>query len=110
MTQPDPFDLEMAFEAARAAPAPLPDDLAARIVADAIAHQPRKPLLARILGAIGGPAGLGGLVTATVAGFWLGVAPPTEVFDPLVLVGAFETETGDDYADLIGFEWDSDEG
>ena len=110
MTQRDPFDLEAAFDAARAAPAPLPDGLAARIVADAIAHQPRKPLPARILAALGGPAGVGGLVTATVAGFWLGVAPPADGFDPLILVGAVELEASDDFTDLTGFGWDSDEG
>lgn len=110
MTQPDPFDLEGAFEAARAAPARMPAALADRIVADARALQPRKPIWSRILAAVGGPAGVGGLVTATVVGFWFGVAPPAEGIDPLVLVGAVELETTDEFADLIDFGWYIEEG
>ncbi|MEP1765222.1 MAG: hypothetical protein ABJJ53_01000 [Sulfitobacter sp.] len=110
MTQHDPFDLEAAFDAARAAPAPMPAALSARIVADALAHQPRKPLWTRMLAAIGGPAGLGGLMTATVAGFWLGVAPPVDGVDPLALIGAVELDTSAEFTDLVGLGWYSDEG
>ncbi|WP_299411853.1 hypothetical protein [uncultured Sulfitobacter sp.] len=110
MTQRDPFDLEAAFDAARAAPAPLPDDLAARILADAQAHQPRKPIWQRIIAAVGGPAGVGGLVTATAAGFWFGIAPPAEGFDPLVLVGAVEQDIDADLTLMSDFGWGNDEG
>jgi len=110
MTQHDPFDLEAAFDAARAAPARMPDALSARIVADALAHQPKKPLLTRLLAAIGGPAGLGGLVTATVAGFWLGVAPPVDGIDPLTFISGVEMDAGDEYTDIVGLGWYSDEG
>jgi len=110
MTQHDPFDLEAAFDAARAAPARMPEALSVRIVADALAHQPPKPFLTRLLAAIGGPAGLGGLVTATVAGFWFGIAPPLDGIDPLALIGAVELDASYEYTDLVGLGWDSDEG
>jgi hypothetical protein len=116
MTQPDRFDLETLFAAARAAPPQMPDALAARIVADARTHLPRRPLWRRMVEAVGGPAGLGGLVTATVAGFWLGVAPPAETVDPLVLFGAAETvaeveiSVFDWTADWTAFDFETDEG
>jgi len=110
MTQPDPFDLETAFEAARAAPARVPDALAARILADAAAFQPRRPLWLRFVVAVGGPAGVGGLVTATVAGFWFGLARPVEGYDPLVLVTASEVQTSNAYNEVLGFGWYGEEG
>lgn len=110
MRQHDGFDLESAFEAARAAPAQMPQALAARIIADAERLQPSKPLWHRLMNAVGGPAGVGGLVTATVAGFWFGVSPPADVVDPLVLVGAVDLTVDEDVADLMSFGWYSDEG
>ena len=110
MTQCDDFDLEAAFDAARAAPPQMPDALMARIVADAEGYQPQVPLWRRLMAAVGGPAGLGGLVTATVVGFWLGVSPPQDTVDPLVLIGAVELAADEDIADLLGFGWYSDEG
>jgi hypothetical protein len=110
MTQHDPFDLETAFSAARAAPARMPDALSARIVADALAHQPRRPMWTSVLAANGGPAGRGGLVTATVAGCWFGIAPPLDGIDPLALIGAVELDASYEYTDLVGLGWDSDEG
>ncbi|MEH6646320.1 hypothetical protein [Sulfitobacter sp.] len=110
MKQSDSFDLEAVFEAARAAPPQMPTALLARIEADTQAQQRPAPIWRRLLDAIGGPAGLGGLVTATVAGFWLGVAPPADTLDLLVLIGATEQATDDDFADLSGFGWYSEEG
>lgn len=110
MTQRDNFDLEATFDAARAGPPQMPDGLLARIVADAEAVQPQVPLWRRLMAAVGGPAGLGGLVTATVAGFWLGVAPPHDNVDPLVLIGVIELAADDDMTDLLGFGWYSEEG
>ena len=114
MTQHDPFNLEAAFDVARATPAPMPEALTARIFADAVAHQPRKPIWVRLLNAIGGPAGMGGLVTATVAGFWFGVTPPADGYDPLLLVSAVEQQVDEDFTDLVGFGltdfgWSNDE-
>ena len=112
MTEPDHFDLEAAFQSARAAPPVMPDGLAARIVADAEAHLPRAPLWKRIMASVGGPAGLGGLVTATVVGFWIGVAPPDGVIDPLALIGgeASVDELDYDQTAFDGFGWDIEEG
>jgi hypothetical protein len=110
MTQPDGFDLETAFDAARVAPPRMPDALAARIIADGERLQPSTPLWQRLMAAVGGPAGLGGLVTATVAGFWFGVALPVEQVNPLVLLGAVELTADEDLTDLMGVGWFSDEG
>lgn len=112
MTQPDEFDLEAVFAAARAAPPQMPDGLAVRIVADAQAHLPTVPLWQRVMTSIGGPAGLGGLVTATVVGFWIGIAPPDAMIDPLLLIGgeSYAEDVEDGFADLSGFGWDSEEG
>lgn len=110
MTQRDDFDLEAAFDAARATPPEMPDTLMARIVADGEAYQPQLPLWRRLLAALGGPAGVGGLVTATVVGFWLGVSPPQESIDPLVLIGAVDLAADEDMTDLLGFGWYSEEG
>lgn len=110
MTQRDSFDLEAAFEAARADPPQMSAALLARIEADALEHQRPVPLWRRLLGALGGPAGVGGLVTATVMGFWVGFAPPADQLDPLVLIGAVEQVADDDFADMSGFGWYSDEG
>lgn len=110
MTQRDAFDLEAAFEAARAQPPQMSAQLAARIAQDAVAAQPAAPLWRRIVAAVGGPAGVGALVTATVAGFWLGVAPPAQTVDPLVLAGIGSLAVEEPWDDLIGTDWYGDEG
>jgi hypothetical protein len=112
MTQPDRFDLEALLDAARAAPPQMSDALVARMAADAQAHLPRPALWRRIVEAVGGPAGLGGLVTATVAGFWLGVAPPVDTVDPLALFGTVsDAEMTDITAlDWATFDFENDEG
>lgn len=71
--------------------APAPDDaLMARVLADATAVQdarhtrpaPVPPgLWARAMEAIGGWPALGSLTAATVAGLWVGIAPPAAVSD-----------------------------
>lgn len=115
MTQPDEFDLEAAFIAARAAPPQMSDALAARITRDAEAHLPKQSWWARVFSQAGGPVGLGGLVTATVAGFWFGIAPPSETLDPIMIFGTIELAADDaalddDMTDLFGFEWITEEG
>jgi len=111
----DDLALESLFDAARADPPQVPEALMARVIADAQTFQPN---IARTrwqgwqgwLRAIGGLPALGGLVTATCVGFWLGVAPPEGLPD---LAGqvlgqqdstALETATG-----LTGFGWDIEE-
>lgn len=114
----DDLALESLFDAARADPPRVPEVLMARVIADAQTFQPN---IARTkwqgwqgwqgwLRAIGGLPALGGLVTATCVGFWLGVAPPEGLPD---LAGqvlgqqdstALETATA-----LTGFGWDIEE-
>ncbi len=83
-------DLDGGFGALRAA-APIPSAaLLVRIEADAEAerlkrHDPRKsvrpapPLWSRLIAVLGGGPAFAGLVGATVAGVWLGVAQPAPV-------------------------------
>lgn len=110
MTQNNDQDLEAAFAAARAAPPQMPPGLMARISLDAAANQRSVPLWRRVMVALGGPVAMAGLVTATVAGFWLGVAPPQATVDPLVLIGAVDLEAEDEMADVLYAGWYSDEG
>ncbi len=109
MNERDAFDLETAFSRARAEPPMATDGLLARITADALALRRPVRRWRSLLAAIGGPAGAGGLVTATVAGFWLGFAPPDDAVDPLVLIGAMQL-ADDDTAGLLGLGWDNEEG
>jgi hypothetical protein len=87
MTEPDKDDIALdAFFAAARADDPEPgDDLMARILADAARVQPRPvtPVSAAsasgwrgILAAIGGWPAMGGMAVATMAGLWIGIAPP----------------------------------
>ncbi len=89
MTNPNDDMLDDLFATARAA-APAPsDDLMARVLADAAAVQPQPAtttaavpgLWSRMLDAIGGWPAVSGLAAATVAGIWVGVAPPSSVED-----------------------------
>lgn len=80
--------LEAFFEVGRAE-APEPgESLMARIMADAEAEAsarerprkaPRAGLLAGVLAAVGGWPALAGMVTAALAGIWLGFASPDEL-------------------------------
>lgn len=85
MTDPRDMDeagLDALFAAARGAAARPSDDFLARLVATAEAMQPAAPAPAPAprrggwLGFLGGWPALGGMAAATVAGFWIGVAPP----------------------------------
>lgn len=87
MTDPNDDMLDDIFAQARSV-APVPSDtLIARVLADAVppvptrTRQVRRGLLARLLEVIGGWPAMGGLATATVAGIWVGVAPPASVAD-----------------------------
>ena len=85
-------DLDDLFAAARSqGPQPSPA-LMSRILADAVAEQPRPPTparaaprprfsLAALVSALGGAAALAGLATAAVVGVWIGLAPPAAVDD-----------------------------
>ena len=89
MTRPTDDLLDDLFARARGGASAPDDDLVARVLADAEAVQstfagpaPRpaqRGLWARMLDALGGWPAVSGLAAATVAGFWIGVAPPTPV-------------------------------
>lgn len=89
MTNPNDDMLDDLFAQAREVSPKPNDDLMARVMADAAAVQPRpvavsvaRPgIAARILDAIGGWPAVSGLAMATVAGIWVGVAPPASVQD-----------------------------
>lgn len=110
MKHNDDHDLEAFFDAARAAQPQMPSGLMARIVADAAVHQRPAPLWRRAMAALGGPVAMGGLVTATVAGFWLGLVPPQDTVDPLVLIGVVDLAAEDEMTDVLYAGWYSDEG
>ena len=87
--------LDALFAEARETAQSAPDDLLARIKADADAEQqrsgskarqpePRKNAAARLLDALGGWAAISGLATAAVTGIWIGFANPSIV--PTLLV------------------------
>ena len=91
MTDPNDDFLDDLFATARRGD-PVPgDDLVTRILADSDAVQdswatPATPtvelgLWARMLDVIGGWPALGGLAAATIAGVWVGIAPPAGVTD-----------------------------
>ena len=108
-------ELETFFEAARAAPPAVPDALMAAVLADAGAVQaaPKNSGWGAWLANLGGLPGLGGLVTATCVGFWLGVAPPEVMPDLAGFVLGTEAVLEDGLASepgLDGFGWDLDEG
>ena len=81
-------ELDAWFAAARAAPPEPTSDLMARIAGDAFAEQDRRAeqalvpsrpgLVARWVSALR-RAEVAGLAAATVAGLWLGIAPPDSV-------------------------------
>lgn len=89
MTNPNDDKLDALFAQARTA-APEPSvDLMARVLADAEAVQPKSAVetapeggfWARFMDAIGGWPAASGLAAATVAGVWVGIAPPASVED-----------------------------
>lgn len=116
MTQDKSDDLllESLFEEARANPPTVSDALMARIVTEAQAVQPRPARrgIGQWIAAVGGLPGLGGLVTATCVGFWLGFAPPEAVPDLAGVILGSETyaELDDGEIEVFGFGWDVEEG
>lgn len=84
----DAVGLDALFAAARAAEPPVPPDLLARVMADAVAVQPvaaapqsaRRRIpgrwLAEVFTLLGGHGAIAGLGAAGLAGFWIGFADP----------------------------------
>lgn len=120
MTDDKKLDLEMYFEAGRAADTLPTADLLGRIMADAQAQMlsaqtvqtdvtpvARQSLLANLLTAIGGWPTLAGMATAAVVGVWIGFSQPAGV--DLVAEQIWGSEDAGYLVDLIpafsdGFE------
>lgn len=91
-------ELNALFDAARRRqPQPSPDWME-QVVADAAQvldvrrSSPAPSLWDQILTALGGRAGIGGLVAASAVGLWLGAAPPAAIGDPVgTALGGAET-------------------
>ena len=90
MTDREDQEIEALFEAVRRTRPEPPDDLLARILADAAAVAAEReapgPAPERVgwrdwLGALGGWPVVGGLVASTVAGLWIGAAQPSGLSD-----------------------------
>ncbi|WP_171178248.1 hypothetical protein [Ruegeria sp. HKCCD8929] len=114
-------DLDALFAAARQERDFLPEDLAARMLADAQAvqavraasetapEQAKRPGLWSQLGsALGGWRGIGGLATACAAGVWIGLAPPAFLPDPAELL--YPQSDTDLFADLSLSDLNAEEG
>jgi hypothetical protein len=92
----------------------------ARVLEDALAQQPMPSvappsLWQQITSIVGGWQGMGGLVAATCAGFWIGINPPEGL--PTQFDTFLNTETSVSFLDnenddgaLFGFGWDMEEG
>ncbi|MEJ6401287.1 hypothetical protein [Yoonia sp. 2307UL14-13] len=72
--------LDDIFAEARAVSPPVSGDLMGRVLADA-ARMQRSSVWWRINDLLGGWPVLGGLTAVTVAGLWLGIAPPAAFGD-----------------------------
>ena len=107
-------DLDDLFDAARAETPEVPQALMARVMADAAQAGNGAQTGARWhgwLAALGGARVLGGMVTATCVGFWIGVAPPQGVPDLAGLVlGQDSLELVEGETDSGLFGWDIEEG
>ncbi|MGC1504358.1 MAG: hypothetical protein WA782_09495 [Sulfitobacter sp.] len=103
-------ELEFLFQQARATPPQMPQGLMARVLADAEALQPAPERWGwqSWFSALGGLPGMGGLITASCVGFWLGVAPPTGMPDLAGTVLGIESTFDDDLdgGTLTAFGWD----
>ena len=92
----------------------------ARVVTDALARQSMPKiappsLWAQITAMVGGWQGMGGLVAATCAGFWIGINPPEGLPTQLETFLGSETsvsllEDGIEDTGIFGFGWDMEEG
>lgn len=119
MTQPDP-DMKALDALLAEAPNVAPDEaFMARMMQEALAHQPmptievaRVPWWQQVTGILGGWQGMGGLVAATCVGFWVGINPPDTMpasFETLLNIDAVYAD-GEDTAELFGFGWEMEEG
>lgn len=89
MTNPNDDMLEDILAQARGLTAAPSDALMARVLTDADAMQPaptavsvpQRGLWPRLMEVIGGWPAVSGLAAATIAGIWVGVAPPSSVQD-----------------------------
>lgn len=118
----DDAGLDALFAAARAAEAPVPDRLLARVLADADAHMPRpmpvsaptraaapRGWLAGLLDMLGGRGAVAGLAAAGLAGVWIGFVQPVDLGRALLpssAVDAVELYPADidQWADLVAPE------
>ena len=92
----------------------------ARVVTDALARQSMPKiappsLWVQITAMVGGWQGMGGLVAATCAGFWIGINPPEGLPTQLETFLGSETsvsllEDGIEDTGIFGFGWDMEEG
>tara|TARA_B110000902_G_scaffold40096_1_gene43061 strand:- start:1476 stop:1868 length:393 start_codon:yes stop_codon:yes gene_type:complete len=92
----------------------------ARVVTDALARQSMPKiappsLWVQIMAMVGGWQGMGGLVAATCAGFWIGINPPEGLPTQLETFLGSETsvsllEDGIEDTGIFGFGWDMEEG
>jgi|TARA_B110000908_G_scaffold111430_1_gene130727 hypothetical protein len=92
----------------------------ARVLDDALAQQPMPHLAPpsfwqQITTMFGGWQGMGGLVAATCAGFWIGISPPEGL--PTQFDTFLNIETSVSFLDdeneggaLFGFGWNMEEG
>jgi hypothetical protein len=103
MTEREERELEGLFAAARERRPELPDDLMARILADAqvvaAEREAPRPVPARgrwraWLAELGGWPVVGGLVASTVAGLWIGAAQPLGLSDLLSSLGGEQVSVG----------------
>ena len=91
-----------------------------RVVTDALAQQPMpqfapSSLWEQITSMVGGWQGMGGLVAATCAGFWIGINPPEGLPSQFETFLGNETsisalEDGIDDTGMFGLGWDMEEG
>ncbi len=88
-------ELDHLFAEARQDRPVLPDDLAVRILTDAETVRldrlrpqatPKSFNWTRVLGAVGGWQGFGGMVAASVTGVWIGFSAPAFLPDPASLL------------------------
>ena len=122
MTERSKADMDAVERALSAAREDLqvPEGLMARVLADAQAMTPPRPRAAARsarapvwrMPSPGGWRGLGGLVAATCAGFWIGIAPPSAWPDAGAMILGVETSTtpySDDSEALSVYGWDIEE-
>jgi hypothetical protein len=112
MTDPNDDMLDDLFAQARAETPDPSQALVARVLADADTAllapvQVQTGLFTRMLDMIGGWPAMGGLAAATIAGIWVGVAPPPSVedftaaaFGEPVAIGIFAEDLDFDMGDV----------